>query len=135
MNEIKPTYATSEQAKLLKEKKFDVKVKRFFDLISNTEIEDAPLGNYNLTKQSVSIPEQHQVVEWLRVTHGIHIKDNFEREYSFEKDKVVSTKYTCYVNKFIESITGYDFKFRTQLFNSPQEAYSAAFDYILKELI
>ena len=128
-------YVDYEQAKWLKIIGFNEECKYYYDFIgdicsSNNET------NWNISNETLySRPEQHQVVNWLLEKHGIHIKDDFEREYSFEKDKVISTKYRCYVNKFVESISGYDFKFKTNLFDSPKEAYSAAFNILNNNLI
>jgi hypothetical protein len=85
-------HVTFEQAKLLKEKGFNYKVTKFKDLVTNTEIDNAPLGNYNLTSQSVSIPEQHEVVDWLWETYLIDVSTIPIREkgYSFmEVDKMI----------------------------------------------
>jgi hypothetical protein len=117
---MEPKYITLEQSKWFKEKGFDEKVKRFFDLISNTEIGDASLGNYNLTKQSVSIPEQHVVVEWLRVNHDIWVgvipDVGMDLIYTY---KIYSVEVG--VERGLANGNNYD---------TPQEAYSAAFDYI-----
>lgn len=117
---MEPKHITLEQSKWFKEKGFDEKVKRFFDLISNTEIGDASLGNYNLTKQSVSIPEQHQVVDWLRVKHDIWIgvmpDVGMDLIYTY---KIYSVEVG--VERGLANGNNYD---------TPQEAYSAAFDYI-----
>ena len=140
--EIKPTYVTFEQAEKLKEKRFDVKVNTFFDLLSGNQIDNAPLGNYNLTKQSISIPEQWQVIEWLRVNHEIEV---CALRYTFSKGKFVGKKYMFVVEKYKKNfnpdLDEYHFEeeplesSRELNYNSPQEAYSAAFDYILNNLI
>ena len=140
--EIKPTYVTFEQAEKLKEKRFDVKVNTFFDLLSGNQIDNAPLGNYNLTKQSISIPEQWQVIEWLRVNHEIEV---YALRYTFSKGEFVGKKYMFVVEKYKKNfnpdLDEYHFEeeplesSRELNYNSPQEAYSAAFDYILNNLI
>ena len=133
--EIKPTYVTFEQAEKLKEKRFDVKVNTFFDLLSGNQIDNAPLGNYNLTKQSISIPEQWQVIEWLRVNHGIWINIEPEEygQYYYVKLNVCSQELWEDLDKRHEVITAHR-KFNNE-HKTPQEAYSAAFDYILNDLI
>ncbi len=145
------THVTFEQAKWLKEKEFDLEVECFYSkhgainwltprreyehLHSYSEqIESYFTGKYNWNSLDVdqgmiclktafsesdgwcncecSAPEQHQVIEWLRVNHGIWIEvyyDNSRKEY-----------YTV--------LNGEEY-----MFQSPQEAYSAAFDYINKE--
>ena len=118
-------HITQEQAIFFKEKGFGLKVSRFLDLTSGIEIKDAPLGNYNLTKHSVSIPEQGRVLEWLRVICNIFIRvdintpDNYYYEILFV-DKA----------RFGQGILSESFNY-----TSPSEAYSAAFDRIKKEKI
>jgi signal peptidase I len=100
--EIKPTYVTFEQAKLLKEKGFEVKEVR---------------GGY-------LVPEQWQVVEWLRVKHGIWTVVN----WGTNNDEVV---WYYGISKI-----GINSAFMEKpYYKTPQEAISAAFDYCLKELI
>ncbi len=132
--EIKPTYVTFQQAKLLKEKglnkdTLEIECNQGYDFRGSATLQHH--GRHISSHLFYSAPEQWQVIEWLRVKHGIFVKDDFDRDYDFEKDKIISTKYRVYINKFTENISGYEFIFKTSLFNSPQEAYSAAFDYIL----
>ena len=133
MKEIKPTYVTFEQAKWLKEKGFDEPCTALFihEIIQgNTEWDILELfeRNNNDTyefllscdmdwQKNYLRPEQWQVVEWLRVNHGIwvsicpSIDTNFEFMI-YKKDVIYGSG-----------------KYKSN-FNSPQEAYSAAFDYI-----
>ena len=121
---MKPAYITFEQAKILKEKKFDVRVKSFYDVIGelntieNDEMNTKGFANRHLPKGECSAPEQHIVIEWLRIKHNIHIWVN--------PIAVGDYKYTILSNEWL--------RFETEKFgyNSPQEAYSAAFDYVLK---
>ena len=124
---MKPTYVTFEQAKLLKEKGFDLKSKYHYpDLSEKQEICLTTDWN-NFTDMAgnseyFTAPEQWQVVEWLRVNHGIWIylipaEDNKNVYKPFFRGENIK-----------------DFHL-TEFFNSPQEAYSAAFDYILKNII
>jgi len=100
---IKPTYVTLEQAKLLKKKGADIECKTAYE--SNSIF--------------YSRPEQWQVVEWLRVKHGIWV---WVENYN---DKI---SYVPQIPKAdLPKVLGY--------YHSPQEAYSAAFDYILNNLI
>lgn len=136
--EIKPSYVTFEQAKLLKEKRFDEITDTIFMTNHSSEV---IFENINRLKHSdgvnpfVSRPEQWQVVEWLRINYGINVlpiesytyPDEIKNRWKYqivnkqEKDRDIFNK-----KFFIES----DYEFQ-----SPQEAYSAAFDYVLKELI
>jgi hypothetical protein len=121
MNNIEPKYSTFEQAKWLKEIGFDVRLKSWFDSegefhILNDEFNSIGWCNRNLPKDECSRPEQWQVVEFLRVNHGIWtIAD--------------------YYNNGDKNIWFWNIKFNSKEtmdcgFTSPQEAYSAAFDYI-----
>jgi len=140
--EIKPAYENFSISKLLKEKGFDVKTRgrihvSHFHLVENNIIPDnvntnhyemfAPIENWNAKTHYMSLPEQWQVVEWLRVKYGIHVFYLFEietKKYSWEiwDDK----KEQNHVHNSDSSKWKY---------NTPQEAYSAAFDYILNNLI
>lgn len=140
--EIEPTYLTFEQAKLLKEKGFDLPCKqRFWVGYENQEHfqDNCTNENWNNYDDSSTIyysaPEQWQVVEWLRINHNIDLQvicnySKLGRTYRMgiifinKKNKIdtIFIRPKDYEHEFIE-------------FNSPQEAYSAAFDYVLKELI
>ena len=125
--EIKPTYITFEQAKLLKEKWFNENVE---GLYFDTEIKVLPIKPSNIDFASTryySAPEQHIVVEWLRIKHGIFIGID-----------VVSNLFKYKILKcegLISQTFGNEIKCSSFDFNSPQEAYIHAFDYILKEMI
>ena len=105
---IEPTYATFEQNKLLSDKGFK------FDFgVDFKGIDDSLYCNY---------PEQHQVVEWLRVKHGIWI---------------YILPYSTLFRPYAEEIIDKDRfgKWEGHKYSTPQEAYSKAFDYILNNLI
>lgn len=127
--EIIPTYVTWEQAKWLKEKGLVSDCKRYWVNYSNSEYKE--MSNIQLEDLdrevgiggNLIIPkyEQWQVVEWLRVNHGIwvYVKQGYLWEWYIE---------TIENNPVLVHRDGLE--------NSPQEAYSAAFDYIKdKELI
>lgn len=138
--EIKPTYSTFEQAKLLKEKGFKSK-SRYYDgsgkLVETPDIleNDYRHTNNRMQRFRWEAPEQHVVVEWLRVNYGINVlpiesytyPDEIKNRWKYqiinkkEKDRDIFNR-----KFFIES----DYEFQ-----SPQETYSAAFDYILNNLI
>jgi hypothetical protein len=131
---IQPAYVSYEQAKLLKEKGFDVLCRnRLTSLIDSSGKYETP-QNFNKYLNAVSLPEQWQVVEWLLKTHNIFLwaqpyadRATFQPYWVYmnEKSKKAPLQYHLSGNA---SICGSDYK-------SPQEAYSASFDYILKELI
>jgi hypothetical protein len=108
---------TYEIAKWLKEKGFDVDCRSKF---LRGEIEYNGIHNPFFAEPKEDIverPEQWQVVEWLRVNHGIWI--------SVQQDV---NKYDAYIkNKKYDRTK---VQHVTNQFNSPQEAYSTAFDYI-----
>jgi hypothetical protein len=129
MKEIKPTYVTFEQAKWLKEKGFDEVCNAYFNLDKEiVRFEDShfsPSCNSDMhpyTYGEITLPEQWQVCEWLRVNHGIWI---------------YILPYSTLFRPYVEEIIDKDRfgKWEGHKYNSPQEAYSAAFNYILKELI
>jgi len=149
MKNIQPTYATFELSKLLKEKKFITKCRNYylkgydypFEGVDDEYWGDNRFKNWNADAIGIkpfegftSAPEQWQVVEWLRVIHDICL---WVKPYA---DGITYQPHWCYINNKAKennntfhlsgnaSINGSDYK-------TPQEAYSAAFDYILKELI
>jgi hypothetical protein len=107
-NQIEPHHVTFEQAKWLKQKGFRNNIKGGLRYEMDGSTSTNGFWDYNISKY-----EQWQVVEWLRVNHGIWVAI---LEYSIN-DKGV----------FYESVVkGMTFSG----YNSPKEAYSAAFDYI-----
>jgi hypothetical protein len=130
--QIEPAYATFEQSKKLKEKGFDVKCESYF-LEDEIEYSYPKPENWNLKTDTISCPEQWQIVEWLRINHGIEIYLRPERNarigittYYYGICTICSTNHL----EIIEVVDLMNSKYPT-----PQEAYSAAFDYILNELI
>lgn len=126
MNKIEPQYVTFTQAKLLKEKGLKLNFCReVFYINPNKKSEPIRIEmihDWELIedKEWYSAPEVWQVVEWLRLKHNIDVHHVI----------VAASHY------------GYNiFQNRTRkhkeegYFLTPQEAYLAAFDYILKELI
>lgn len=118
-----------EQAKWLKEKGFNEDCRAFY-LDGNLETSKHSIGNYNDVKwvrtwrnspndDIISAPEQHQVVEWLRVNHGIWIS----------VDMVYETTQTGFWYSIRQSKED-DKAICSNEYPTPQEAYSAAFDYI-----
>jgi hypothetical protein len=115
---------TFEQAKWLKEKGFDVDCKSKF---LRGEIEYSGIHNPFFAEPKEDIverPEQWQVVEWLRINHGIWISvGNVYSEYTHWAYGI-GKENKGMILPFREGQDNHDY------FNSPQEAYSAAFDYI-----
>jgi hypothetical protein len=145
---IEPAYVTFEQAKLLKEKGFTkengcacregwINYLFYFEGKTSEPENDSgyaldTLGNSHLIER----PEQWQVVEWLRVKHGIILFALPDNEEDFiDTQKVLYTPVVYRATKGLYNL--YKELLRDKedksinYFNSPQEAYSAAFDYIL----
>ncbi len=147
MKNIEPTYVSFEQAKFLKEKGFgkwtgDIKTTDYchakyfhnkpsgYGLINWKETDilyisgyDNWVNEYPYCDIWTYAPEQWQVVEWLRVNHGICIHTKPDNN---EEDIIV---WEFVILSIIDEEVW--FTVRQSQFNSPQEAYSAAFDYIL----
>jgi hypothetical protein len=122
---IKPEYATFEHAKWLKELGFiefcNMRYNEFGKLTATKLGMHANPNNY---VDSYSAPEQWQVVEWLRVNHGIWVW--------VEKGRNPENFYPAIDSgKEIAS-----FKHLPKMWrDTPQQAYSAAFDYIFNEWV
>jgi len=117
---MKPTYVTFEQGKLLKDKGFIQTnimghTTKWYDNKGNLR------GHGMQGKSDIPAPQQWEVVEWLRVNHGIWVAVNLEIGATITYCYVISGEHTS--TKWIA------------YFPTPQEAYSEAFNYILKELI
>jgi hypothetical protein len=117
---IQPTHVTFKQAKLLKEKGFDGKCNSVYTTDGNIL-----LGvNVNLLDR-IYAPEQWQVVEWLRVNHSIHIEVLLAEDYPWDKFYYRAMRIGGYFTLSHDGVHR----------ETPQEAYSAAFDYVLNNLI
>lgn len=123
---IEPTYVTYEQAKLLKEKGFDVKCTYYYDCIGDVG-SGVTKPNWNIAKETLySRPEHWQVVEWLRIVKGIWVcciptynPKKFQFRLYRNDNGTMAQIYGTFMGKE---------------FSYPQKAYSAAFDYILTKL-
>ena len=158
---IKPTYVNFGQAKLLKQKGFDVPCGYKWGLTEHAEnsndivIEGTvyslychrdfgmyaiQIKNWNdelvyvggewVPLDAFSAPEQWVVVEWLRIVYGIWVFLDYTFYDGFH--------YGC---KYVKSDGDYGDIWKEGVeddidgVSTPQEAYSAAFDYILNNLI
>jgi hypothetical protein len=148
MNKIEPAYVSFEQAKSLKEKGFNIITRTAYDFktyqpsnIYEENLEIIPNAkNYsNSEYKRYPRPEQWQVVEWLRLNHGIWVyaspyysrpDDNKTGKWIFE-----GFEPEVYFIKELEVGEEISTTFFLATYEHPQKAYSAAFDYILKELI
>jgi hypothetical protein len=126
---MEPKYVTFEQAKWLKEKRFDYH-EVFQDFANYYDYHDRSVqGRLHVSDFSedkfpddrwIAVPEQWQVIEWLRVNHDIWIAVmpdvGMDLIYTYKIYSVEVGVERCLANG-----NNYD---------TPQEAYSAAFDYI-----
>jgi 16S rRNA C967 or C1407 C5-methylase (RsmB/RsmF family) len=152
---IEKTYTTFEQSKWLKKKGFDEECTRFY-VESNSKlfgidehnryypIVNKPkqlwiVGNtVTLNEKNVLLaPEQWQVCEWLRVNHGIWIqvtintinfgnKNNINEKF---KAEVIHQNRNVRFKSLMSTTVSIDGVLAP--YDTPQEATSAAFDYIL----
>ena len=136
-NNIKEQLVSFEEAKLLKEKEFQVFCSHYFDSKGNlvepflengssTDIEFRVdfsdfLENYNYSKHqnTFSAPTQQLAIDWIRIDFGIHI-------YCYNNG-------TSWIGS-CQSISGAIKKFITNN-KTPEEAKSAAIKYTLLNLI
>lgn len=98
-----------------------------------TELEE----NYNRYDSSISAPEHWMVIEWLRVKHNIWIHISADNDYTFkfeintwswhEHEKCHRVGHRVLGESIWET--------SSKPYNSPQEATSAAIDYVLNNLI
>ena len=130
---IQLAHVTFEQAKWLKEIGFDVKTRgrihvSHWHLVKdniipsnvNTSHNDmfAPIDNWNKNNTHyMSLPEQWQVIEWLRVNHGLFVY--CQPSYSLRV-------FYCE----IQNIKTLELIHSTGVCSTPQDAYSIAFNYI-----
>jgi hypothetical protein len=84
------------------------------------ELDELPLHSLEI------ITEFAHLREWLRVNYGIWVVVNLDN---------VHEKGIMFFANVIKSGKHHKSKHRTVFYNNPQEAYSAAFDYILNNLI
>jgi hypothetical protein len=154
---IEPTYLTFEQCKMLKEKGLNAICQRYWVRWSSTDYKE--MSNIELVTLDYEIGignnlitpkyEQWQVVEWLRLEHNIFVSILHKdvRNQPTENNTYIDFKgFTFYVVSTLEYKHLMSEEIDTMLnggigkgwgivYNSPQEAYSSAFDFILKELI
>jgi hypothetical protein len=116
-SEVKPSYVTFEQAKWLQEKGFDVDTETCFHALLGYDIDT--FMKWDNGRGYLVRPEHWQVVEWLRLNHNLHLFI----DCNIKKNLV----------EYWYNIKGYKlsrWSKLTEKFESPQEAYSAAFDSI-----
>jgi hypothetical protein len=138
--EIEPTYVTFEQAKWLKDKNYEIETEEvlfYRDEVNN--IKEHQLKNRNIIYNGTSINHkvdeneyrtyhQWEFVEWLRVKHSIFVFPEWQfsrKKWLFNITKLDSHEETIRIQNNYYKALG------EQEYDSPQESYSAAFDYVL----
>jgi len=130
MQKIEPAYVSFQQAKWLMEIGFDSDYcNHCYDKsgtlrrasVTNKWIKED--GGYHNTVNVFIAPEQWQVVEWLRVNHGVWVV-----AIPMLHNGVTLTYYPS----IFEQGVGEDIE---KYFNSPREAYSEAFNYIMQHIL
>jgi hypothetical protein len=122
MNNIEPKYSTFEQAKWLKEKGFNLPTLNWYHRGNKKFNTNDLLFSMNKLTDNYSAPEQWQVVEFLRINHGIWVSPGIITLNGVVKWFPRYFKFASTLLEISEDIDGN--------FDTPQEAYSAAFDYI-----
>ena len=157
--QIEPHYVDFNTAKLLKEKGFgkwsgNIKTTDYchgkyfhkkpsgYNLVNWKETDilfitgyDNWVNEYPYCDIWTYAPEQWQILEWLRINHGIHVEVSCTvyGEFWYANLKVCSKEVWEDLDKRHNILTAHH-KFNNE-HKSKKEAYSAAFDYILNELI
>jgi hypothetical protein len=138
---IKPTHTTLEQAKLLKEKGFDVDVEsgkyghaenENWVYIVNRDFtgwKGRMRDAYFESKVALLKPEQWIVKEWLLKKHKLWVHATKDGGWWFPIIENYNDEDSQ--GTIIDDLS----EMERVCFNSPQEAISAAFDHILKNMI
>lgn len=119
------THVSFELAKLLKEKGFD-KIGKFY-YPDDGNLLNKNKGSIRHIAYRIQAPTIAEVVMWLYEKHMVWISVSMENN---EEDKI-SFYYSITEN--VDSQTY--FRIRKSNYNSPTEAYEAAIEYTLKNLI
>jgi hypothetical protein len=127
--EVTPTYVTLEQAKKLKEKGWKQRVKMVYLSISNKSIIRGVDLSLELMDNEFNAPEQWQVIEWLRVNHNIWVATDVDCRDLFGTNLLFFFR-ICNIGEYLRCLN-----ISEKYFEYPQEATSAAIDYVLDNLI
>jgi len=125
-NNIEPHYVSYDFAKFLKSKGFNVFCRQaFYGDVEDEEIEnneptttgdDFILGEYDCYA-----PEHWEVVDWLYKNYGIWVQTTWVKDNTFRCGVIDTDNKTEFIIRTKDE----------QLYHkTPEEAYSAAFDYI-----
>ena len=117
MNNIEPKYVTFEQAKWLKEIGFNLPTLNWYHKGNKKFNTNDLLFSMNKLTDNYSAPEQWQIIEFLRINHGIWVFVGREPETGVYYPNIDVNKGDKYFDKFDD-------------YDTPQKAYSAAINYI-----
>jgi hypothetical protein len=120
MNNIQPKYVTFKQAVWLKSIGFKNRTDFAYHVYNQKSKPKRYVGyktNANAKQSFISSPEQSEALDWLLVNKGIYVEAPFWDEKFRIKIVNINT---------LGVLRGIDF----DGYNTPQEAYSVAFDYI-----
>lgn len=124
-------------AKLLKEKGFDEPTFGFYSYLTNKYDTYSQLIRVNLLSDNYAAPTIADVVMWLYEKHGIWISVSPVFEFNDGREDYLTIQgYLYYItvitdNKYNQEKTHADRGTK----NSPTEAYEAAFEHLLNNLI
>lgn len=133
MSKVQPAFVTFEQAKLLKQKGFDERSNCFYKK-SKTYVHESSCAHRAIGDNLIAA--QHwQVVEWLWETYGIDVsvipcKEKGTRSVEFQF-RVINFSDP----EIDEVLFEHQYNTRDSQHTTRREAYSAAIDYILKNLL
>jgi hypothetical protein len=111
---------TYEIAKWLKEKGFNIPCREGWYIAQLDPYKGQLFPDDTGGKHEIEKPEQHQVVEWLRINHGIWVWVRPYKDHAADNNDPIQHQMNVYKNGVTVS----------KEFNSHEEAYSASFDYI-----
>lgn len=130
-NKIEPHYVDYDTAKWLKEKGFDEFCYRTYDHYQ--ELSPFPItedmggkkvdpldykwNNSAIHSSIITAPEQWLVIEWLRINHDIYVEGRLQLTSKYHKREYIAYIDCIDINCNLRYLT-------------PQEAISAAFNYI-----
>lgn len=150
---IEPTYVTFQQAKLLKEKGFDIYTPNAY--INGIFITPEEPQNWNKTKwvftkegfecfgckldnikyfEGFCAPEQWIVIEWLLLNRRIDIIIKYPESNTNKVEGINSVYYDLEIYRLSGGDAHKLYKF-IEVSDKKQKAYSAAIDYVLTTLI
>jgi hypothetical protein len=124
MNKIEPRYVDFTTAKWLKEIGFDLPTEAWYHRDTKRFNLNSLRFSINKLTDNYAAPEHWELVEWLRVNHGIWISvGNVYSEYTHWAYGI-GKENKGMILPFRQGQDNHDY------FNTPQKAYSSAFDYI-----